>query len=93
LAVVALGATLDVSGVFAAPSPPAPVAARIDLNAHDEPVRDVLLRIGEKAHLNVTVADDVRRHPLRDRLHPTADDETPVVATGHEGLDDDGPAS
>ena len=30
------------------------------------------------------VADDVRRHPLGDRLHLAADDEAAVVAAGHE---------
>ena len=60
MAVIALAATLGVSGVFAAPAAPAAPAKRILLNAHDEPVRDVLLRIGELAHLNVTIADDVR---------------------------------
>jgi len=60
MAMVALAATLDVSGVFAAPAPPAASAKRIQLTAHDEPVRDVLLRLGELAHLNVTIADDVR---------------------------------
>jgi type II secretory pathway component GspD/PulD (secretin) len=60
MAVIALAATLDVSGVFAAPAPPAAAAKRIQLNVHDQPVRDVLLRIGELAHLNVTIADDVR---------------------------------
>ena len=33
---------------------------RIQLAAHDESVRDVLLRLGDLAHLNVTMADDVR---------------------------------
>nr|MDQ6944312.1 hypothetical protein [Candidatus Eremiobacteraeota bacterium] len=74
MAVVALAATLDVSGVFAAPAPPAAAAKRILLNAHDEPVRDVLLRIGELAHLNVTIADDVRGN-VNLSLHDVTADE------------------
>ena len=35
------------------------------------------------------VADDVRRHPLGDGLHPATDDEAAVVAAGHHRLDDD----
>src|SRR4029450_9350604 len=35
-----------------------------------------------------SVADDVGGHPLGDCLHPTADDETPVVPSDHEGLDE-----
>ena len=74
MAVVALAATLDVSGVFAAPAPPPSAAKRILLNAHDEPVRDVLLRIGELAHLNVTIADDVRGN-VNLSLHDVTADE------------------
>jgi len=33
--------------------------ARIQLVARDQPVRDVLLRLGDQAHLRITVADDV----------------------------------
>src|SRR6476620_9911979 len=33
------------------------------------------------------VADDVRGDALGDRLHPSADDEAAVLATGDEGLD------
>jgi type II secretory pathway component GspD/PulD (secretin) len=35
-------------------------SARIQLVARDQPVRDVLLRLGDQAHLRITVADDVR---------------------------------
>ena len=41
-------------------APSRAVPARIRLVARDEPVRDVFLRLGDLAHLNVTVADDVR---------------------------------
>ena len=82
LAVVALAATLDVSGVFAAPAPPAAAAAkRIQINAHDEPVRDVLLRIGELAHLNVTIADDVRGNVNLSLHDATADEAVHAVCT------------
>lgn len=79
LAVVALAATLDVSGVFAAPAPPAASAKRIQLSAHDEPVRDVLLRIGELAHLNVTIADDVRGNVNLSLHDATADEAVHAV--------------
>jgi type II secretory pathway component GspD/PulD (secretin) len=79
LAVVALGATLDVSGVFAAPAPPAAAAKRIQLSAHDQPVRDVLLRIGELAHLNVTIADDVRGNVNLSLHDATADEAVHAV--------------
>jgi type II secretory pathway component GspD/PulD (secretin) len=74
MAVLALAATLDVSGVFAAPAPPAATAHHIQLDAHDEPVRDVLLRLGRLAHLNVAVADDVRGN-VNLALHDATPDE------------------
>ena len=78
MAVIALAATLDVSGVFAAPAPPA-AAKRIQLNVHDQPVRDVLLRIGELAHLNVTIADDVRGNVNLSLHDATADEAVHAV--------------
>ncbi|HYW52422.1 MAG TPA: secretin N-terminal domain-containing protein, partial [Dongiaceae bacterium] len=78
---VALAATLDVSGVFAAPAPPAAAAKRIQVSAHDEPVRDVLLRIGELAHLNVTIADDVRGNVNLSLHDATADEAVRAVCT------------
>nr|MDP9105952.1 hypothetical protein [Candidatus Eremiobacteraeota bacterium] len=74
MAVIALAATLDVSGVFAAPAPPAAVPKRIQLEEHDQPVRDVLLRLGGLAHLNVTVAEDVRGN-VNLSLHDATPDE------------------
>ncbi|HEY0382334.1 MAG TPA: secretin N-terminal domain-containing protein [Candidatus Elarobacter sp.] len=74
MAALALVATLDVSGVFAAPAPPAAAVRHIQLDAHDEPVRDVLLRLGRLAHLNVTVADDVRGN-VNLSLHDATPDE------------------
>ncbi len=74
MAVVALAATLDVSGVFAAPAPSAGTPKRIQLDAHDEPVRDVLLRLGGLAHLNVTVASDVQGN-VNLSLHDATPDE------------------
>jgi type II secretory pathway component GspD/PulD (secretin) len=38
----------------------AQTSARIQLDARNQPVRDVLLRLGDQAHLRITVADDVR---------------------------------
>ena len=81
LAVVALAATFDVAGVFAAPAPPAAAAKRIQVSAHDEPVRDVLLRIGELAHLNVTIADDVRGNVNLSLHDATADEAVRAVCT------------
>jgi type II secretory pathway component GspD/PulD (secretin) len=74
MAVLAVAAALDVSGVFAAPAAPTPSARRIQLNAHDEPVRDVLLRLGGLAHLNVTVANDVQGN-VNLSLHDATPDE------------------
>ncbi|MEA2664771.1 MAG: hypothetical protein QOI11_1715, partial [Candidatus Eremiobacteraeota bacterium] len=54
LAVVFVG-----SGSLAAPAPARSAPGRVHLVARDEPVRDVFLRLGEQAHLNVTLADDV----------------------------------
>ncbi len=74
MAVIALAATLDVSGVFAAPAPPTAAPKRIQLEEHDQPVRDVLLRLGGLAHLNVTVAEDVRGN-VNLSLHDATPDE------------------
>jgi type II secretory pathway component GspD/PulD (secretin) len=78
---VALAATLDVSGVLAAPAPPAAAAKRIQVSAHDEPVRDVLLRIGELAHLNITIAEDVRGNVNLSLHDATADEAVRAVCT------------
>jgi type II secretory pathway component GspD/PulD (secretin) len=74
-----LAAGFVTSGVLAPPAPAAPagpVAAprRIQLNAHDEPVRDVLLRIGELAHLSIVINDDVRGN-VNLTLHDASADE------------------
>jgi len=58
VAALALAASFAASGVVAVPAP-APAAKRVQLVAKDEPVRDVLLRLGEQAHLNVSVAPEV----------------------------------
>ncbi len=55
VAALALAASFVASGAVAAP----PAPRHLQLTAHDEPVRDVLLRLGDQAHLNVSVADDV----------------------------------
>jgi type II secretory pathway component GspD/PulD (secretin) len=81
MAVVALAATLDVSGVFAAPTPPAPATKRIQLEAHDQPVRDVLLRLGGLAHLNVTVAADVTGNVNLSLHDATADEAVHAVCS------------
>ena len=49
-------------------------AKRIHLLAHDESVRDVLLRLGDLARLNVTIADDVRGN-INLSLHDATADE------------------
>jgi len=60
------------SGAFAAPV--APVLRHVQLVAHDESVRDVLLRLGDQAHLNVSVADDVHGN-VNLSLHDVTPDE------------------
>lgn len=60
---VALAATVAFSaaGGFAVQAGPALAAsALVRLVARDEPIRDVLVRLGEQTHLNISVADDVR---------------------------------
>jgi type II secretory pathway component GspD/PulD (secretin) len=65
VAALALAASFVASGI-AAPAPVAPAVRslpapkRIQLVAHDESVRDVLLRLGDLGHLSITVADDVK---------------------------------
>jgi type II secretory pathway component GspD/PulD (secretin) len=61
VAVLAAAAGVVASGLFSTPgtAAPAPPQRRVQLVAKDEAVRDVLLRLGEQAHLNVSVADDV----------------------------------
>ena len=81
MAVVALAATLDVSGVLAAPGAPAPGPQRIQLEAHDQPVRDVLLKLGGLAHINVTVADDVRGNVNLSLHDATADEAVHAVCS------------
>jgi type II secretory pathway component GspD/PulD (secretin) len=62
---LALAASFVASGVLTVPAPAAPGPAasagqrRIQLVAHDESVRDVLLRLGDLGHLSITVAEDV----------------------------------
>ncbi len=70
VAALAVAAACLSSGVGAAPSVP----KRIQLVAHDEPVRDVLLRLGEMARLNVAIADDVRGN-VNVSLHDATPDE------------------
>jgi type II secretory pathway component GspD/PulD (secretin) len=60
---VALAAAVAFSaaGGFAIQGGPALAApALVRLVARDEPIRDVLVRLGELSHLNISVADDVR---------------------------------
>ncbi|HTD36028.1 MAG TPA: secretin N-terminal domain-containing protein [Candidatus Limnocylindrales bacterium] len=61
IASVLVAASFVASGFFTSSAPAAPAAApkRIQLVAHDEAVRDVLLRLGDLGHLSITVADDV----------------------------------
>ncbi|MEA2689217.1 MAG: ral secretion pathway protein, partial [Candidatus Eremiobacteraeota bacterium] len=74
-----LAAAFVASGV-AVPAPAAPPAARaaapkrIQVIAHDEAVRDVLLRVGDLGHLSVVVADDVRGN-VNLTLHDVTPDE------------------
>jgi type II secretory pathway component GspD/PulD (secretin) len=53
-AVLVLASALAASQGTAAPAP-----STIRLVARDEPVRDVFLRLGAMAHLNITIGDDV----------------------------------
>jgi type II secretory pathway component GspD/PulD (secretin) len=73
VAVLALAAGFVTSGLVATPAP-APSPKRVQVVAHDEPVRDVLLRIGEQAHLNVSVASDVTGN-VNISLHDVTADE------------------
>ena len=68
---LALAAGFVASGAVAAPPP---VQRHIQLSAHDEPVRDVLLRLGDQAHLNVSVADDVHGN-VNISMHDVTPDE------------------
>jgi type II secretory pathway component GspD/PulD (secretin) len=75
VAALALAASFVASGL-AVPAPAAPAAApkRIQLVAHDEPVRDVLLRLGDMARLNITIASDVTGN-VNISLHDATPDE------------------
>jgi type II secretory pathway component GspD/PulD (secretin) len=67
-------ASLLASGIFATAAP-APAGGRhIDLTAHDQPVREVLLRIGDLAHLNITISEDVQGN-VNVSLHDATADE------------------
>ena len=70
VAALAVAAACLASPVLAAP----PAPKRIQLVAHDEAVRDVLLRLGDLAHLSVSVADDVRGN-VNVSLHDATPDE------------------
>ena len=52
----------------------APSRGTITLDAHDQPVRDVLMRVGDLARLNVSIADDVRGNVNLTLHDATADD-------------------
>jgi type II secretory pathway component GspD/PulD (secretin) len=73
----ALTATLSFVSSLAATSANAGGAqprGTITLDAHDQPVREVLLRVGDLARLNVSIAEDVRGN-INLTLHDaTADD-------------------
>jgi type II secretory pathway component GspD/PulD (secretin) len=71
-AVLTLAVVFASTGIAAAPAPNA--AKRIRLVAHDESVRDVLLRLGDLTRLNVTVADDVKGN-VNVSLHDATPDE------------------
>ncbi|MDB5070062.1 MAG: hypothetical protein JWM87_1173 [Candidatus Eremiobacteraeota bacterium] len=89
-AIVVFGAlvanTIVTGGRFSSAAAPSAPAARVTVNArtpasdhirllaHDEPVRDVLLRLGDLAHLNVVVADDVRGNVNLSLPDATADE-------------------
>jgi type II secretory pathway component GspD/PulD (secretin) len=51
----------------------------ITLDAHDLPVRDVLLRVGDLAHLNVSIGEDVRGNVNLTLHDATADDAFRVI--------------
>ena len=74
VAALALAASLVASGAFAAPAPAGAPPRHVQLVAHDEPVRDVLLRLGDQAHLNVSVADEVHGN-VNLSLHDVTPDE------------------
>ena len=73
VAALALAASFVASGVVAVPAP-APAPKRIQLVAKDEPVRDVLLRLGEQSHLNISVATEVTGN-VNLSLHDVTPDE------------------
>jgi type II secretory pathway component GspD/PulD (secretin) len=62
---VLVAAGFVASGVLTSPAAPTPGerashgGKRIQLVAHDESVREVLLRLGDLGHLSITIADDV----------------------------------
>jgi type II secretory pathway component GspD/PulD (secretin) len=64
------------AAVFTVPASGSGGSARgpITLDAHDQPVRDVLLRVGELAHLNVSIGEDVRGNVNLILREATADD-------------------
>jgi type II secretory pathway component GspD/PulD (secretin) len=72
VAALAIAAACLAPSVQAAPSAPSP--KRIQLVAHDEAVRDVLLRLGDLAHLNVSIAEEVRGN-VNLSLHDATPDE------------------
>ncbi|HEY0614668.1 MAG TPA: secretin N-terminal domain-containing protein, partial [Candidatus Elarobacter sp.] len=78
-AALLLAAGFVASGQFGSPAPAAPAGPtaqprRIQLNAHDEPVREVLLRIGDLARLSIVINDDVRGN-VNLTLHDASPDE------------------
>ncbi|MBV8118234.1 MAG: hypothetical protein JOZ01_09660 [Candidatus Eremiobacteraeota bacterium] len=76
-AALVLAASFAASGVLAAPPAAAPergAPKRIQLVAHEEPVRDVLLRLSDMARLSITVGDDVRGN-VNLSLHDATPDE------------------
>ncbi len=73
VAALALAASFVTSGVVAVPAP-APAPKRIQLVAKDEPVRDVLLRLGEQSHLNISVGTEVTGN-VNLSLHDVTPDE------------------
>jgi type II secretory pathway component GspD/PulD (secretin) len=80
---VLVAASFVASGVLTSPAVPAAPAGerapggakRIQLVAHDESVRDVLLRLGDLGHLSITISDDVNA-----KVNLTLHDVTPVEA-------------
>jgi type II secretory pathway component GspD/PulD (secretin) len=73
VAALTLAASFVASGVLAAPGTPGG-AKRIAVIAHDESVRTVLLRIGDLAHLSITMSEDVRGN-VNLTLHDVTADE------------------